>query len=74
MTIKNFIAGVVLAGTVAVSGLTMACGTPFIGIRPMEDGSYMITRTRHGVFRNQGIVERCVPNAEQMMCQLIDRW
>lgn len=51
-----------------------ACGTPFIGIRAMEDGSYMITRTKHGFFRNQGVVERCVPNAEQMICQLIDRW
>lgn len=71
---KNLITAAVLAGTMTIAALTTACGTPFIGIRPMEDGSYMITRTRHGVFRNQGIVERCVPNAEQMMCQLIDRW
>lgn len=62
----------VLALTLVVTA--SACGTPFIGIRAMEDGSYMITRTKRGLIRSQGVVERCVPNAEQMLCQLIDRW
>jgi hypothetical protein len=68
---KKLMLGLLVVGSLLGS---TGCGTPFIGIREVGDGSYMITRTRRGFIKMRGVVERCVPQGNTMLCTVIDDW
>jgi hypothetical protein len=48
---------------------TAGCGSAYTSIRPLEDGSYLLTENAAGFIRISGAVYRCTPQGEKLVCK-----
>jgi len=45
------------------------CGSAYTSIRPLEDGSYLLTENSAGFIRVSGHVYRCTGDSAKLVCK-----
>lgn len=45
------------------------CGSAYTSIRPLEDGSYLLTENAAGFIRTSGHVYRCTGDDTRLVCK-----
>jgi hypothetical protein len=49
----------------------VGCGSAYTSIRPLEDGTYLLTENAQGFFAISGVVYRCTPQGDKLICKEI---
>ena len=56
----------------AIVGLSTGCASQYSSIRKNDDGTYVVTRVKQGLFRVYGTTYLCSTQGEGLSCKEID--